>query len=453
MSDSSWIDKYSPTKVSELIGNKTAVTTIINWFENFGKEGTKNSLLAIGNHGTGKTTAVKLITKRFGYEIIYINPTNIKDKQEILNSFDRSVSNPSVVELINSKKKSKKALVIDEIESITLSKNKKYILNILKENSAERKCPLIFISNNKHNKLLLEIKKLSENVHFYNLYYNDMRRLVLKIMKAEKIRISGGPLELEDTLEMIINHSQYDISRLICILQEIKYTFPISKLNLDDVTEYVKSSKKKDMDYDLYEASNMLLHNYKSIDECLRYYETEKVLLPLMMHENYPLFINNNIASDQEKIKLSRTIINYLSRGDIIENYIYGNQNWELQDIHGFHMCVLPSFCCKMNKQSRKFKLVFTSDLNKTSIQRINKKNIIRAKENFTNMDVLDFININHIVKHLLAKNDIKECVKIFKAYGIKKDNIESLLKIDKISPVKTKLTTKQKKKIISLLQ
>mgnify|MGYP000651294309 CR=1 FL=1 len=47
-----------------------------------------------------------------------------------------------------------------------------------------------------------------------------------------------------------------------------------------------KVAKEKDIDINLFEATNVLLYNYKSIDDCLRYYEAEKVLLPLMVHQN-----------------------------------------------------------------------------------------------------------------------------------------------------------------------
>ena len=40
--------------------------------------------------------------------------------------------------------------------------------------------------------------------------------------------------------------------------------------------------KQKDLDFDLYKATNKLLNNFTNIESCLELYETEKVLLPLI---------------------------------------------------------------------------------------------------------------------------------------------------------------------------
>ncbi|HNI43671.1 MAG TPA: hypothetical protein PK230_03185 [Chitinophagales bacterium] len=77
--------------------------------------------------------------------------------------------------------------------------------------------------------------------------------------------------------------------------------------------------KKKDLDFDLYKATNKMLTDYKDIETCLELYETEKVLMPLMIHENYHKFIKESEYSK---------VLDNLSIGDILENYIYGEQNF-----------------------------------------------------------------------------------------------------------------------------
>ena len=48
--------------------------------------------------------------------------------------------------------------------------------------------------------------------------------------------------------------------------------------------------KKKELDFDLYKATDKMLTDYIDIDTCIELYETEKVLMPLMIHENYHKF-------------------------------------------------------------------------------------------------------------------------------------------------------------------
>ena len=198
---------------------------------------------------------------------------------------------------------------------------------------------------------------------------------------------------------------------------------------------------------DLYKATDTLLYGYDNIDNCLRLYETEKVLLPLMIHQNYVKSIIANTDDISDQHNQVETIAELLALGDVIENYIYGDQNWDLQIIHGFYSCVAPSYylCKDLDDMPNNIKLTFATDLNKTSIKRINKKNIINTDRCFKDMNISDYIYINKIIKKLIVDGNIKDCINLLKDYNIKLEHIESLLKIDKIKDIKTNLTSKQK--------
>ena len=84
------------------------------------------------------------------------------------------------------------------------------------------------------------------------------------------------------------------------------------------------------------------------------------MLLPLQVKENYEKIIFANHAEKYHLEKIT-TISKCLSKGDVIENYIYSTQNWSMQEIHGFHTCAETSFhiCDKMRKIHKKIKLKF----------------------------------------------------------------------------------------------
>lgn len=512
MSNKTWEEIYSPKNISEIVGNVQIINTVKQWLVDFErkkkeinikkrnlkrekkkgikkKEGKKkksldkSSLLVTGSHGTGKTTIINVILKDLGYDVMTINPSTINNKNKIFNPFNKLINPQTILNLMDKKNnknqsiKIKKALVIDEIEAITSSTHKKNILAAVKQNEIDYNLPMIFISNNKHNKLLSDIKKISLTVPIYNLYSNEMKQILLKISNGENIEFEkNNVIEYESLLQSIVDHSQYDVRRMIHTIMDLKYTFGNNKINKKKIIQYFKSSKKKNCDLNLYNATDMLLYKYKSIDECIKYYETEKVLLPLMMHQNYPSYLCYNVKDTDERITLSRKISEVLSFGDVIENDIYGNQNWDLQDIHGYYTCALPSYFCNQKRMDKlkknedndddddddeedeeddeitKINLVFPWDLNKTSIQCINKKNISNAKKKLSKMDTMDFINVNKIVKKLLEENNIEECIRLLKPYGTAKEHIESLLKIDKMNDNRCSLTSKQKKKITLLL-
>jgi DNA polymerase III delta prime subunit len=467
----SWIEKYSPSKIDEIVCNRKAVFSIQSWLHNFNKtkrelyknnksnadkninkklkKNVKSCIIVTGNHGIGKTVSVKVILEQHGYIIETVNFRNINTNKDIKNNIKSTLKSSNISDLINGNPQSKTAIVIDEIESITSTTEKNYILALLKYNDINWICPVIFISNNQHNKLLSDIKKNSLEVRFWPPFDSDMRKILIKIVKSERIKIKS-----ERVVDIIINHVQADIRRLIYTLRDVKYAYPNNVITPELMNEYCEMSKKKDIDIDLYKATDGLLYNYTTIDDCLRYYETEKVLLPLMVHQHYAKSILLNYKNDDDRYKMIQNISESLSIGDIVENYIYGDQNWDMQEIHGYYTCVAPSFeiCHNIKGEPEKTKLSFATDLNKTSIKKINKKNINNTSKCFEDMNIIDYIYINKIIRKLIDNNEIEMCVEIVSSYGARIEHIESLLKIDKIKNTKVNLSSKQKKEFIKYL-
>jgi len=458
-----WLQKYRPIKIDDIVCNKQAVIKIKNWITDFDtnkkekrqeKKNKNNNIrsciLITGSHGVGKTLGVEVILREYNYEIHRLDFNDIKNTTNIKESILKLVNNNNILNLINNNTTTKIAIVIDELESITSTTEKNCILNIQKSNEINWFCPIIFISNNQHNKLLSEIKKNSIEIKFYQPFDTDMKKILGLICNKEKIKIHSM-----EVVDKIIEHSQYDIRRLINTIQDIYEAYPNQIINMEVIEEYTKTSKVKDIDIDLFTATAGLLYNYETINDCLRFYETEKVLLPLMVHQNYAKTVIDNVNNKEKQYEITKDISKSLSTGDVIENYIYGDQNWEMQEIHGFYTCVDTSFKLhnNMGENIKRSNLTFTTDLNKTSIKKINKKNINNTNKCFNNLNIFDYIYINKIIRKLIKNNKIEECMELLKHYDIKMEHIESLLKIDKIKNTKTNLTSKQKKEFQKYIQ
>jgi hypothetical protein len=182
----------------------------------------------------------------------------------------------------------------------------------------------------------------------------------------------------------------------------------------------------------------------------------EKVILPLMMHQNYQKYLigckSNPKNKNKDILGLATDIAESISTGDIIENYIYSEQNWDMQDVHCFYTCINPSF--KLSSiniddnvaRDLKYNLDFPNDLNRTSIKKINKRNIINSNVYLKNMDINDFMYANTLTKRLIEDKKIEDCAKMYKSYGAKAETITSVLKIDKIDVDKNQYPTNIKK-------
>ena len=80
-----WSEKYRPKNIVDLVGNEEARHDFVEWFTKW-KKGTKPILL-VGPPGVGKTTLAKLAAKQFGYDMIELNASDVRNKgriQEIL---------------------------------------------------------------------------------------------------------------------------------------------------------------------------------------------------------------------------------------------------------------------------------------------------------------------------------------------------------------------------------
>ena len=173
------------------------------------------------------------------------------------------------------------------------------------------------------------------------------------------------------------------------------------------------------------------MDNYKSIQSALKMYDKEKVLLPLMLFENYPLAIENKVLNPIEKINMISNVTNSLSIGDVIETNIYSDQNWYLQDTHGYFSCVKPSYDMIGENHKKFYDLNFSYDLNSVSIKNINRKNFMNIRNHLSNFNNYDILYLHKIYKYQIKNKKTDKLNKILANYN--KINIKNLTSINNI--------------------
>lgn len=444
-----WINKYKPSNISEIIGNASQIQQFKDWLNNLSQ--TKNQGIIIsGNQGLGKTLTIKSILENLGYIARIINPNEIKDHRiyDDFNDYYNFVNSIYSKIQFNENKNKKIALIFDETENITLTSEKKYIMDIYKENNKSKSFPLIFISNNQHSKLLNDLKKGCNELVFTNPSNNELKQLVKQICSKENITFDS-----DKSIDKIIDFAQNDIRRLINLLQELAYHLHNGFVTENNVNEFIEKSREKNIDIGLFDSTERILNNYLDYDTIIKLYESEKVLLPLMIHENYLKKILNKTKDSWDNVIYNIVkVSDSISRGDNIETSIYTDQNWYLQNIHGFYTCLNTSFWINKNKSNYKIKsedIKFSSDLNKTSLKNINRKNIVNLSKIINNKSNQEILMLNKICNHLIQEGREDELIKIL--YGYNKDisikEIELCLKIDKTTEFNT-LASKDKKRI-----
>lgn len=436
------VKDYETNGLNDIIGNNENMCKIKEWLKTFGKNEYSN-LLLIGPHGSGKTYISNIILKEFGYNINFINFNNITHIQ-IKDYINTLIKGNDISLYINKGTSIKQSLIIDEIETITSTIEKKVVLELNKYNHLHKVLPIIFVANTQHNKIITKLKKYSLCIDLTNLNYDESDILLDKIIKCEHMTIAL------DAKKQIIEYAQGDSRRLIQILQMLYNMYGTMNITVDIINNFLLIIQKKDINIGLYESTQLLLNKFLGMDQTNILYDVEKTNLSLMMHDHYLYVILLNF-SNNNKIKVLKKISDSISYSDTIEHYVYNAQMWDLQYIHGYFSCTTVSYYLNsVNKKSNKISLKFTEDLSKTSIRNINRKNITNIKSKFENANIYDYIYMNHIVKSLINNNKLEECANLLSDYNVSINNINTLIKIDKIKHSKNAELTSKNKKIFN---
>jgi chromosomal replication initiation ATPase DnaA len=418
--------------------------------------GSCSCVLVTGDHGCGKTSLVRAILNDMGYVIRTVNFTRVSTIKRIDDFVNNLLSGENVYNIIQGELNSQIAVVIDEIESISTPTEKNIIDTILKTNNEIWACPVIFIANRKHKKIINNVKDDSYHIAMYEPDINHMMKLLLKIGVAEKMK-----LEDENIAYAIIEYSQHDYRRMIILMQELKRLHGNDIITKEELNTYISYSDERNVDYTINENTNKLFSEYKDINHALRIFESDKINMPLMVQQNHFMALSRYSKNNAITVGLASDLAANIAIGDIIDNYIYSDQNWSLQETHGFYTCVYPSYMLNKNIHTDKlsadsktpiylptFRPDYPRDLNKTSTRRINYKNVKFASKYFKNMSISDYIYQIKMMKNLIDDNRIEECKKLLDGYNAPLSGILYVIKIDKINGTKKEIPKGMEKKL-----
>jgi len=125
MENDLWINKYRPTQISQIVGNKIQIDQFLNWLNNINIS-KKLTVIISGYQGIGKTLIIKLVLEENGYNVRIINPNEIKDHRLYDDFNDYHNFSNSIYSKISFNKNNfnKIALIFDETENITLTNEK-----------------------------------------------------------------------------------------------------------------------------------------------------------------------------------------------------------------------------------------------------------------------------------------------------------------------------------------
>ena len=289
-----WSEKYRPQNFVDLIGNENARQLFAGWFEKW-KKGTK-PLLLVGPPGIGKTTLANLAGKNFGYDMISLNASDVRNKKNIQEILEPVLGNQTVL--------GKPMIFVDEVDGVHGRSDYggvEALINILKEPTI----PIILAANNNSSDKMKKIKKVVKTILLYPLPPRLLRLYLNMVLEKENVQINPGKLI------KLIAESNGDIRSMLNSVQAL-------------VTGFEPSTERTIESLDV-EAGINAFYKAQSIDEA------RAVLYSMHIdpREKINAFYSSIITSSISNLELEK-FLRVISEADILYGRIMKTQQWRL---------------------------------------------------------------------------------------------------------------------------
>ena len=295
-----FIQKYSPKKVEGVFGQNKGIDELVGFIKNFGAG--KKSVLVYGPTGCGKTCAVHAIANNLNYEVIEINASDTRNKEEIekvLGSASQQMS------LFNRGK----IILVDEIDGVSGRKDRGGLVSIAKiiDKTA---FPIIMTANDPWDSKFSGLRKKSHLIKFHTLNYISIFNVLKNICESEKIKYD------ENSLKSLARIAGGDMRAAINDLQII--TQGSNKIGKNDVDVLSHRNKGQSM-----------------INALMRIFKTKNLEIALGAFEDVAedsnkrmLWMDENLPKEYTKPKDLMNAYECLAKADVFNGRIRRRQHW-----------------------------------------------------------------------------------------------------------------------------
>lgn len=289
-----WSEKHRPQLISDMVGNEEARKSFVEWLTKW-KKGAKPILL-VGPPGIGKTTLAHIAAKEFGYDLVGLNASDVRNKANIKDILTPLLGNTSLL--------GKVLIFVDEVDGIHGRADfggVEALIDVLKEPTV----PIILAANNDQSDKMKSIKKTAKTIHLKPLPPRLLGLYLHKVLKDEGGKLSPG------SMIKIIMDSRGDIRSLLNMAQA-------------HVTGFEPATEKSFETLDVEAAVNAFF-KAKSKEEA------QMVLYSLRIdpREKINAFYSSIVTSSMPAGDMAR-MLDVMSKADILYGRIMRTQEWRL---------------------------------------------------------------------------------------------------------------------------
>ncbi|MCL6500785.1 MAG: replication factor C large subunit [Candidatus Pacearchaeota archaeon] len=296
-----WPEKYRPRKLREVVGHLEAKKKIFDFFNNFSKHNqNKKALMLYGPAGVGKTAIVYALAYDYGYEIIELNASVLRNKQNVQEIVGQALKQKSFFS-------KGKIILIDEVDGLTSDRDRGGIQELLRLISDTR-WPIVLVANDAWQAKLRPLRAKTHLVELKALSKESVFFLLQQIAKKERLDIS------EEALWALASLSRGDARAAITDLQSLAAI--CKKINKEDVGTLCTREKDENI-------FNALRQVFKTKNYTLGAFDNVQ---NIDIDEVF-LWLDENLPMEYHGTELAKAY-DALSKADVFRGRIRRWQHW-----------------------------------------------------------------------------------------------------------------------------
>lgn len=297
-----WIRKYKPKNLSELVNQKDAVKSFLDWVK---KPKRSKALLFYGQPGIGKSALVEAYASENKLDLIQMNASDHRSAKEIKGVIGNSIKQETLL-------KRGKIFFVDEIDGLLGRADfggVKELISVVKESHY----PIIFAANNPYTPKLRSLLAHCQVIKFTKIPVWDIEKRLKQICESENIAYDGL------VLKQLSRISDGDLRSAITDLEVV--SAGKKEISIKDLEELGFRERERN----IFDALKIIFKTKSVLGAKLSINNVDKDPDEIFW------WIENNIINEYENPEELAKAFDALSRADIFKRKISIRQNWRLQ--------------------------------------------------------------------------------------------------------------------------